>query len=171
MWENWNGDTNLPQHYRAGWEAAILAHPSQNLPLHFIAFLILDDLVHKIPWPTENPVPFNSRFLIFSLKKILYIFGEEGRKRRETSVMWLPLVHPLLQTCNPEETCVEQELTRQPCGCQASAQSTEPHQPGLILLGKRDHPNIFNGDLPLKGPVTTVKLRYTYCTGKWNNYQ
>ena len=70
--------------------------------------------------------------------KILFIYlfleGGEGReKERERNInVWLPLAHPLLGDlfCNPG-MCPDWESNQRPFGLQVSAQSTEPHWPGL----------------------------------------
>ena len=50
-------------------------------------------------------------------------------KERERNInVWLPLMRPLL-TPNPG-MCPDWELNLRPFGSQASAQSTEPQQPG-----------------------------------------
>ena len=57
--------------------------------------------------------------------------------------MQLPLSHPQLgtwpttQACAPTRNRTSDCLVRRP-GSQASAQSTEPHQPGLKILFKRE---------------------------------
>ena len=51
--------------------------------------------------------------------------------------MWLPLECPALGNleCNPG-VCPHWELNQRPFGSQASAQSIEPHQPGLTFVLK-----------------------------------
>ena len=78
---------------------------------------------------------FNRRhYLIQYFKNILFIyFLQRGReKERERNIcVWLPLVHPIGDlVCNPGK-CPDQESNQRPFGSHASAQSTEPHQPGL----------------------------------------
>ena len=76
---------------------------------------------------------------LFIYLKILFIYfqteGKRGRKRgRRTPVcgclLHAPHAGDLAQ--NPG-MCPDWELNRQPFGLQASAQSTEPHQPGLFI--------------------------------------
>ena len=43
--------------------------------------------------------------------------------------VWLPLVRPLVGTW-PAIQAHDWKSKQQPCGSQAGAQSTEPHQPG-----------------------------------------
>ena len=52
--------------------------------------------------------------------------GKGGRKGNIN--VWLPLTHPLLGTWPATQAC---DLTG---NSQASAQSTEPHQPGLDII-------------------------------------
>ena len=61
---------------------------------------------------------------------------EEREKERERNInVWLSLTHPLLGTWPTTQACaLIWELNLQPFGSQASAQSTEPHQPGLRLV-------------------------------------
>ena len=49
--------------------------------------------------------------------------------------MWLPLMRPLLGTWPATQACaLDWESNQQPFGSQAGAQSTEPHQPGLVVV-------------------------------------
>ena len=67
----------------------------------------------------------------------IYLFLERGKgreKERERNInVWLPLTHPPNGdlACNPG-MYPDWELNQQPFGSQASAQPTEPHQPGHI---------------------------------------
>ena len=72
---------------------------------------------------------------MFFLKDFIYLFfrerGREGERQRNINVC-LPLLCPLLGGTWPAPgTWSDWELNPQPFGSQASAQSTEPHQPGL----------------------------------------
>ena len=60
--------------------------------------------------------------------------GKEKERERNISV-WLPLAHPQPGNlaCNPG-MCPDWESNQRPLGLEAGAQSTEPHQPGLILF-------------------------------------
>ena len=78
---------------------------------------------------------------MYIFKKILFIFrerGKEGERRRETSMCeryidWLPLTPPTGDlACNPI-MCPDLESNRRPLGSQASTQSTDLHQPGLLM--------------------------------------
>ena len=86
-------------------------------------------------------------FVIFCFFKIIAIFykdlfvfrekGREGERERETSMCKrycidrLPLACPLLGTLPATLVmCPDWELNWRPFSSQASAQSTEPHQPG-----------------------------------------
>ena len=71
----------------------------------------------------------------FFFKDFIYLFIErgEGKEKEERNIsVWLPLMRPLLGTWphNPG-TCPDWESNPRPSGSQASAQSTESHQPGL----------------------------------------
>ena len=66
-----------------------------------------------------------------------YLFFERGERRekeRERNItVWLPLARPLLGTWHTTQACVpDWESNWRPFSSQASAQSTEPHQPGLV---------------------------------------
>ena len=75
---------------------------------------------------------------IFFLK-ILYSFifwekGREGERGREASMCGYLLRDPYWGlACNPG-MCLDWESNRWPFSAQAGAQSTEPHQPGLLCL-------------------------------------
>ncbi|KAF6099832.1 hypothetical protein HJG60_011563 [Phyllostomus discolor] len=71
-----------------------------------------------------------STFVYEVFFKILFIYRGEGRekeKKRNINV-WLLLLCPLLGTWPATQAC-----DQRPFGSQASAQSTEPHQPGLYM--------------------------------------
>ena len=72
----------------------------------------------------------------FFFKDFIYFLerGEGREKERERNInVWLPLVHLLLGTWPAAQVmCPDWEWNQQPFGLQASIQSTEPHQPGLI---------------------------------------
>ena len=78
-----------------------------------------------------------SLFCFLFFLKILFIFRERGRQReREGNIsVWLPLACPQMGNlaCNPG-MCPDWETNQQRFGSQASTQSTEPHQAGLIIL-------------------------------------
>ena len=69
-------------------------------------------------------------------KDFIYLFFREGQGRRkrgkETSMCGCLSSAPYWDlACNPG-MCPDWELNQQPFGSQACAQSTEPHQPGLL---------------------------------------
>ena len=84
-----------------------------------------------------NEGPIFNNFSFF--KDFIYLFlerAEEKEKGRERNIyVWLPLVHPLTGdlACNPG-MCPDWALNWRPFGLQARTQSTEPHQPGLIVF-------------------------------------
>ena len=72
--------------------------------------------------------------------KILFIFREREREgERNISVQE---IHQLVASCTPPTgdlacnpgMCPDWELNQRPFGLQASAQATEPHQPGQPLF-------------------------------------
>ena len=77
-------------------------------------------------------------FKIF-FKDVIYLFlsrGEGREKERERNInVWLPLMHPPTGDLarNPG-MCPDWQSNQWPFGSQAGTQSTEPHQPGLILF-------------------------------------
>ena len=78
-----------------------------------------------MPETTEENRPF---YIVFKKKHFIYLFsgrGEGMEKERERNTDWLPVV----RTCNPG-MCPDWESNWQPFGSQASAQFTEPQQPG-----------------------------------------
>ena len=85
-------------------------------------------------------------YLNFSFFKRLYlfIFRERGREwEREGEKHWSaasPTPPPGDLAHNPG-MCLDQDLNQQPFGSQASAQSTEPHQPGLHHIYLNDEAN------------------------------
>ena len=81
-------------------------------------------------------------FLFFKILLITFIYlfiyrqrgreGErEGEKHQYVVASQAPPTGDL--ACNPG-MCPDWESNQQPFGSQASAQSTQPHQPGLFLL-------------------------------------
>ena len=77
-------------------------------------------------------------FFFFFLRFYLFYFyrGERKEKEKKRNInVWLPLTCPLLGTWPATQACaLDWELNWWPFGPQASAQSTEPHQPGMCLL-------------------------------------
>ena len=65
----------------------------------------------------------------------IYLFLEKGEGKERNINVWLPLVHSPLGTwpCDPG-MYPDWESNQQPFGLQASAQSTEPCQPGQVLF-------------------------------------
>ena len=78
------------------------------------------------------PSFFLLRFYLFILER-----GKEEKKEGEKHLCvvasHVPLVGDL--SCNPG-MCPDWESNQQPFGSQASAQTTEPHQPGFFPLKK-----------------------------------
>ena len=98
---------------------------------------------------------------MYFLKDFIYLFLErvEGReKERERNInVWLPLVHPQRgweDLARNPGMCPDWESNRWPFGSQASAQSTELHQPGLYFCF-----NIFfEHSTVLQGKISTFWL-------------
>ena len=88
-------------------------------------------------------------FLFFFFKDFIYLFlerGREGKREGEKHHVWLPLTCPVLGTWPSTQKeisqlkrvsqpgmCPDWESNLRPFGSQASAQSTEAHQPGWYL--------------------------------------
>ena len=121
-------------------------------PPLFTSVLSLDLLVHKYSfrsqqnylegmlndqhWLSTTPVFFCS-FVLFLR---FYLFLERGEGREKESMYkryidWLPLTRPPTGDLvhNPG-MCPDWESNQRRFGLKASTQSTEPHQPGLLLL-------------------------------------
>ena len=82
----------------------------------------------------------------------------KGGRERERNITRLPLVCPQLTTwpCNPG-TCPDWESNQQPLGSQASIQSTEPYQPGLIYsFNLNISPKMSHGMLECDSYVTEL---------------
>ena len=80
-----------------------------------------------------------SDFLFFSFKDFIYSFlegGEVREKERERNInVWLPLkCPPTGDLARNPGMCPDWQSNQWPFGSQAGTQSTEPHQPGLILF-------------------------------------
>ena len=80
---------------------------------------------------------------IYFLNSIYFIFRErewEGKRKGERNInVWLSLACPLPAgdlACNPG-MCPDWDSNQQLFALQASAQSTEPYQPGLFLFLER----------------------------------
>ena len=76
----------------------------------------------------------------FAFFKVIYLFleTEEGRERRRETSMCGRLSSTPYRGPGPQPSmCPHWELNQRPFGSQACAQSTEPHQPGLIYVLKR----------------------------------
>ena len=76
--------------------------------------------------------------MYYFLKDFIYLFLEigeekekEGEKNQCVVAAWVPPTAD--PACNPG-MCPDWESNQRPFGLQASAQSTEPHEPGLFLL-------------------------------------
>ena len=117
--------------------------------LHFIgftsvlhSFLEFLEFIFMRSWFTQGPQSKN--FLCHSLslplkalffKDFIHLLlerGEGSEKETERNInVWLHVVRPLLGTWPATQACaLTGASNRQPLGSQASAQSTEPHQPG-----------------------------------------
>ena len=77
--------------------------------------------------------------LVSFYKKILWVFLERGEgreKERESNIDWLS---PTGDLAYQPGMCPDWKWNHQPFNAQASAQSTEPHQPGLfsVLIWER----------------------------------
>ena len=64
--------------------------------------------------------------------------------------VWLPLMLPTGGLACNSGMCPDWELNWQPFGSQANAQSTEPHQPGLLYTVLINNVNL-TGKSPLHG--------------------
>ena len=76
---------------------------------------------------------------LFFFKDFMYLFletGEGKEKERERSIsVWLPLTRPPSGTWpHSPGMCPDWESNQWPFVSQAGTQSTEPHQPGLLIL-------------------------------------
>ena len=85
----------------------------------------------------DNPL----LFILCILKDFIHLFLEREREREERerkTHVWLPLVCPLLGTWRETQPCApDWEPNWGPFDSQAgSTQSTEPHQPGSIIILK-----------------------------------
>ena len=74
---------------------------------------------------------FKKRFYLFIVRERRRERGRDGEKHQCAVASCTPPTGDL--ACNPG-MCPDWELNRQPLGSQASAQSTEPHQPGLLYF-------------------------------------
>ena len=73
-------------------------------------------------------------YYFFNFKDLIYLFLEGGgrEKERERNInVWLPLTHPT--TGDLAGNWHVWDSNWRPFGSQAGTQSTEPHQPGLIV--------------------------------------
>ena len=81
---------------------------------------------------------FFSYNFTFLKKDFIYLFldrGEGREKEKEGNInVWLLLTRPLPGTWPATQACPDWELNPRPFVLQAGTQSTEPHQPGIILL-------------------------------------
>ena len=86
-------------------------------------------------WPGHTACPFLKKYFYF------FIFRERGREgERERNInVWLPLIYFLIGNLTwPGNSgmCPDWELNQTPFGLQAGTQSTEPYQPGQLVLFK-----------------------------------
>ena len=123
----------------------LLYAPSITLPLYRLGSRA-PVLPHKVTWHQEDlriphscpPPHFVSQFRYFFLffKKILFIFRERKGERKKHQCVVASQGPPTEGlACNPS-LCPDWELNQWPFSSQASAQSTEPHQPGHFLKVK-----------------------------------
>ena len=100
----------------------------------FLLLLVIQSLLMKTRIVTFLLM---CHFFFSFFKDFIYPFldtGEGSKKERvrKTNV-WLPLAHPLLGTWPATQACsLTENRTYISCGSWAGAQSTEPHQPGLM---------------------------------------
>ena len=116
---------------RTSWRCsnAILSHPCLSAKKCQVGLFY-------VPFPAGNlsSLPF---FFFFVFEYFIYLFLERGKgdeKERERSIIvWLPVMHPPTgdQAHNPG-MCPDWNWW--PFSSQASTQSSEPHQPGPIIL-------------------------------------
>ena len=106
-----------------------------GLQSSFYLIFLPSDIITVIPWClwASELVKLCTCHRFF--KKILFIFtGEGSETKRERNInLWLPLLHSLLGTSSNPGMCPDRELNQWPFGLQAWVQSTEPHQPGLLV--------------------------------------
>ena len=78
---------------------------------------------------------FNSSYFF---KDFIYLFLERGKEgEREGEIYQCVVashVPPTGALAHNSGMCPDWELNQRPLGLQAGAQSTEPHQPGLVLI-------------------------------------
>ena len=135
--------------------------------------LLVSDFISKflsfnMSWQYKELSTFILFWIISFFKEFYLSFreGREGERERNINV-WLPLMHatPPNLACYPS-MCPDWELNQQPFGSQASAQSTELHQPGLCW--------IFSGRNILLVLVSTLPLVWTFSASRiiiwiWGN--
>ena len=104
-------------------------HSPQSLPPHS-GLLALGGAICPYAFV---PKVFSHRSFFLSFIYLFLDSGEGRQKERErNSNVWLPLTCPLLGSWPAAQACaLDWESNQWPFGLQASAQSTEPHQPGL----------------------------------------
>ena len=79
----------------------------------------------------SHQISFLPSFIFYLFTDFIYLFLEKERER--TINVWLPLPRPLLGTWPTTQAhALDWELYQRPFGLQTCAQSTEPHQPGLM---------------------------------------
>ena len=71
--------------------------------------------------------------LVAIFKKDLFIFRQKGRKGEKHQCAVAPHLAPTGDLACSPGMCPDWESNQQPFGLQAGAQSTEPHQPGLLV--------------------------------------
>ena len=77
-------------------------------------------------------------YFILFFKDFIYLFlergSEEEREREKCQCVVASCAYSTGDLAFNPGTCPDWELNQRPFGSQASIQSTEPHQPGLIFL-------------------------------------
>ena len=119
----------------------MLSQPSQFPPLlppsaQYPHFLQQSASFSSCPW-VVHVSSLASHFLYYSFLFLKYLFlfrervreGEREGEKHQSVASCMPPTGDL--ACNPG-MCLDQESSQQPFSSQAGAQSTEPHQPGLL---------------------------------------
>ena len=94
-----------------------------------------------------------------------------GRKRERNINVWLPLMRSLLGTWPATQACaLTGYQTHQPFGLQASAQSTEPHQPGQesILKAAKEKERVTYKGVAIGYQLISQKKPYRQERRGWN---
>ena len=102
--------------------------------------------------------------ILFFFKIFIYLFLEsgEGREKEREKYQCVVASHvaPTRDLARKPGMCPDWESNWRPFGLQASAQSTEPHQPGLILALKK-----------FSNAVFPLRIQTMYLVVKKKNYR